>query len=156
MKAKKEINDAFRRIVILTNYRERCEQELRERLVSREKFSEEVFEAALEKAKKYDIVNNERYAQLYSFSKIQSSRGVNGVKRHLSSMKIDYEDMPSVVEILNEAQTKEYHTALDYLKRHPSRSKDAFSGGVRKLVSRGFSNSIAIKVAKEWMQDFAV
>ena len=148
MKAKKEVNDAFRRIVILTNYRERCEHELRDRLVNREKFSEDVFDAALQKAKKYDIVNDERYAELYSFSKTQASRGVDGVKRHLSAMKIDYEQMASVVETLNEAQTKEYSTALDYLRRHPSKSKDAFGGGVRKLVSRGFSNSIAIKATR--------
>ena len=149
MKAKSDLNNCFRRIIILSNYRERCEEELRQRLVAREKFDEAVFEEALNKAKKYDIVNDERYAELYSFCKTQCSRGVEGVKKQLSSMKIDYESMPAVMQNLNEASAKEYQVAYDYIKSHPSRSKDVYSSSVKKLVSRGFSVGLSIKVVKD-------
>lgn len=149
MKAKSDLNSCFRRIIILSNYRERCEEELRQRLINREKFDEAIFEKALEKAKKYDIVNDERYAELYSFCKTQCAKGVDGVKKQLSMMKIDYESMPAVMESLNEASSKEYQVAFDFLKRHPSRSKNQFESLVKKLVNRGFSAGLSVKVVKD-------
>lgn len=145
---KNEVSNCFRRIVILTNYRERCEAELRDRLINKEKFSEDIFQEAIDKAKKYDIVNDERYAELYAFCKTQSCRGTDGIERHLSRMKIDFEAIPSVVEILNKAKEEEFSNAVDYLKRHPSNAKDVYASGVRKLISRGFSTSLAISAAK--------
>ena len=149
MKAKSDLNSCFRRIIILSNYRERCEEELRQRLVNREKFDEAIFEKALEKAKKYDIVNDDRYAELYSFCKTQCAKGVDGVKKQLSMMKIDYESMPAVMETLNEASSKEYQVAFDFLTRHPSRSSNQFESLVKKLVNRGFSAGLSIKVVKD-------
>ena len=146
---KNEVNNCFRRIVILTNYRERCEAELYDRLINKEKFSEDIFQEAINKAKNYDIVNDERYAELYAFCKTQSCRGTEGIEKHLSRMKIDYESIPSVVEILDKAKEAEYDSAVDYLKRHPSKSKNAYASNVRKLISRGFSPSLAISAAKD-------
>ena len=145
---KNEVNNCFRRIVILTNYRERCEAELHDRLVNKEKFSEDIFNSAIEKAKSYDIVNDERYAELYAFSKTQSCRGTQGIEKHFCRMNIDYESIPPVVEILNKAKDKEFNSAVDYLKRHPSKAKDTYASNVRKLISRGFSTSLAISAAK--------
>ena len=144
---KNEVNNCFRRIVILTNYRERCETELYDRLVNKEKFSIDVYLKAIKKAKDYDIVNDERYAELYAFSKSHACRGTDGIIRHFSQMKIDYESIPSVVEILNEAKERELQVAIGYLKRHPSRSKNAYASHVRKLINRGFSTSLAIRAA---------
>lgn len=149
MTAKSELNSCFRRIIILSNYRERCEEELRQRLVNREKFDEAVFEEALAKAKKYDIVNDERYAELYAFCKTQCAKGVEGVKRQLTMMKIDYESMPAVMDTLNEASAKEYQVAYGFLERHPSSSKNQFESLVNKLVNRGFSAGLSIKVVKD-------
>ena len=146
---KNEVNNCFRRIVILTNYRERCEAELRDRLVNKEKFSEDIFLEAIDKAKKYDIVNDERYAEIYTFCKTQSCRGIDGIEKHLKCMKINYEAIPSVVDILNNAKAEEFKSAVNYLKNHPSRAKNAYASNVRKLISRGFSTSLAISAAKD-------
>lgn len=144
---KNEVSNCFRRIVILSNYRERCEAELFDRLVNKEKFSKDVYSKAIKKAKYYDIVNDERYAELYAFSKSQACRGIDGIIRHFSQMNIDYESMPSVIEIIGEAREREFQSAIDYLKRHPSRSKNVYASYVRKLTNRGFSTSLAIRAA---------
>ena len=144
---KNEVSNCFRRIVILTNYRERCETELYDRLVNKEKFSKDVYLKAIKKAKDYDIVNDERYAELYAFSKTQACRGTDGIVRHFSQMKINYEAIPSVVEIIEEARERELQSAIEYLRQHPSRSKNVYASHVRKLTNRGFSTSLAIRAA---------
>lgn len=70
-----ELNKCFRRIVILVNYRERCVKELRNRLVDREKFNIGTFNKAIDKAIRYNFVDDDRYAEIYCFSKINCKRG---------------------------------------------------------------------------------
>lgn len=148
-----EIKKCYRRITILVNYRERCSEELRERLVERENFDVEVFNAALKKAQAYNLVNDARYAEMYAFCKTQSYKGVYGVKQHLKRMKIDYSLMPKVLEILNSANAREEINAKEYISRHSSAAQDQFAGNVRKLVNRGFSVYIAIKAAKAYQEE---
>lgn len=90
-----------------------------------------------------------RYAEMYAFNKLQSYRGVAGIIKHFEKMKIDYLSMEKVKEIIDSAKDIETETALEYIKTHPSRSKDEFSGNVRKLINRGFSPSTAIAAAKK-------
>lgn len=153
---KNEVNNCYRRIVILSNYRERCEKELWIRLVKKEKFDEDVFNYALDKAKKYNIVNDIRYAEIYTFCKTQSYRGTEGIKKHLESMNIDYKTIKTVVEILNKAQMNETQTAIDYINLHPSKAKDVFGANVRKLVNRGFSVSCSVKAVNLWLKKTSV
>lgn len=137
----------FRRILVLINYRERCCEELYQRLVIREKFSYDDFKLALAKAKKYDLVNDERYAEMYAFTKLESNRGIDGIVRHLKLMKIDYKSMPKLINMISEYKDSELFRAKEYIKNHPTRSKNKFSGNVRKLINRGYSASIAIKAS---------
>lgn len=145
---KESIDKCFKRIVVLINYRERCCEELRQRLVGREKFDEEVFEKALSKAIKYDLVDDERYAEMYAFCKTQCFRGVYCVEQHLRRMKIDFESMPKVMRILEEAGLHEEKNAKEYVAAHSSNSKDQYSGNVKKLLNRGFSIEVAMRAVK--------
>ena len=74
-----DVNKCFRRIIILANYRERCIQELKERLVEKEKFNYDTFSAAINKAIKYGIVDDARYAEMYCFCKSCMCRGTEGI-----------------------------------------------------------------------------
>lgn len=149
---KEAVNVCFRRIVILTYYRERCEFELKERLVDKEDFKEDIFIVALEKAKKYNIVNDERYAEMYSYSRSHSHRGTQGIEFHFKKMHIDFESMPSVVENLNAAKMNELKSATEFLESHPSRSKNKFAGCVRKLINRGYDSNIAISATRKYLK----
>lgn len=138
----------FRRILVLCNYRERCEEELRIRLCDRENFSVKDFEEAINKAKSFNIVNDERYAEMYAFTKLNNHRGIAGVLEHFAKMKISWEGMPKVVDIVNRTKDNEVNIAVTYIKSHPSHSKDFYKGNVRKLINRGYSYEIALQASK--------
>lgn len=146
-----EEQQCFKKIVQLVNYKERCTKELRDRLLNKEGLSLEAVNLALKKALKYDIVNDERYAEMYCLSKTLSYHGVYGVKKHLKNMQIDYEQYVSVVDILNNAEKKEYEFALKYIDRHRTKSKNQFASYVKKLVNRGYSVDTAINVTKDFI-----
>lgn len=123
-----ELNDnakrCYKRILVLVGYRERCSEELRKRLVDRENFDDGDFSLAIQKAQRVGIVDDQRYAEMYAFTKIQASRGIAGVIRHFDQNKINYLQMPKVVSLIDEYNDSEHFRALEYLKRNPSRSKD--------------------------------
>lgn len=141
----------YKRIITLVRYRERCEQELYKRLVLKEKFKVDDFNKALAKAKKYDLVNDSRYAELYTFSKTHSFHGVYGVIKHLKDMNIEFSNNDCVLDIIEDAKINEYSQATLFLKRHPSKAKNLYSSYVNKLINRGYSFEIAQKVTKDFI-----
>lgn len=148
-----DVDSCFRRIVILVNYRERCTQELKYRLVDKEKFNVDVFNKAIDKAVKYNIVNDARYAEIYCFSKISCNRGTDGIEKHLREMKIDISNNKDVQELLNDAKSKEFNTATKFIKNHPSRSKNLYQSYIKKLINRGFSISLSMQVVKAFLNN---
>lgn len=144
------MSKCFDRILRLVNYRERCSEELYVRLVEKEKFSKDEFFKALDKAQSCGLVDDARYAEMYAFNKLQSYRGAAGIIKHFGKMKIDYLSMKKVKELIDNALTYEIETALEYIKVHPSKAKDQFSGNVRKLINRGYSPSSAIAAANKY------
>lgn len=146
------VDKCFKRMVVLINYRERCCEELRQRLVGRENFDKDVFEKALNKAKRYGLVDDARYAEMYAFCKAQCFRGVYGIEQHLRRMKIDFESIPKVMQILEKARLLEEKTAKEFVATHPSTSKNQFNANVKKLIHRGFSTEVAFKAANAYQR----
>lgn len=140
--ASKQKKSCLDRIIVLVNYRERCEKELYDRLVLKEQYSKQEFLKALKLAKRYNLVNDNRYAEFYVLDKTSTFHGSYGISKHLEKMNIDYK-----FKIENEIEK-----AFEYITAHKPRSKNIFQSSVRKLISRGYSVEISVAVAKKFIE----
>ena len=138
---------AYQKILRLLSYRDRSEAELRKKLRDAE-LSEKVIEEALGKAKRYGFVNDERFANTYAAWRLRSGRGALAVKRELKQKGFAEYEIEEVLENTGEMDSQ-YQRALEYALKHPTRSKNVREGVFRKLIGRGFSSSIASRVARD-------
>lgn len=150
---KKEIKHCYKRIVMLVSYKERCVEELRDRLVNKEKYDEVIFKKAIKKALQHDIVNDKRFSELYALNKFADNRGVDGVIKYLDKMKIPYKENDYLCTIIDLEKEKEINKALNVLEVKPPRSKNVYTGAIRKLICRGFSIDVSDKAVKIWIEN---
>lgn len=146
-----ESKKCYRRISLLASYKERCSEELRIRLITKENFSQNAFDNALKKAINADIVNDKRYSEVYVLSKLSCNKGLYGVLKHLEKMKIDFVDNEYLTSLINKEKNLQFNKALNVLNAKKPKSKNLYAGAVNKLLNRGFSMKISVGAAKEWI-----
>lgn len=145
-----QTKQCFKKIIVLLNYKERCSWELKERL-RKLNYSDKCIKFAIKKAKKLKLVDDFRYAEMYIYSKLNNSRGIPGILQYLKSMRIDINDSDTLTKLIKDASMSENERAYSFLKNHPPRSKDIYSGAIRKLVNRGYSVNTAVKATNKWL-----
>lgn len=139
---------AFDRIVRLVSVRDRCESELRRRLL-REGYREDELEDAIERAVGCGLVDDLRFADALIRTRISQGRGRRGIQDELSRLDIE----PSMLEgwpddYFPDGVHDELERALDVLRRHPPRAKNVLQSSYRKLISKGFDSSVATQAAR--------
>ena len=147
---KKEVHQCLQKIILLSNYKERCTEETYNRLVMEGKFNIDIINEAIDKAVEYKIIDNNRYAQFYLLSKFNNHYGINGILKHLDKMKINYLDNKQFYILLNDCKEKEYDLAINFIKRHPSKAKNKYRSIFNKLYRRGYSLDITKKIAHKY------
>lgn len=109
--------------------------------------------AAIEKACRLGVIDDRRYAECLVRSTIASHKGLRVVEREIGSLGIDIDELDAYQEYLDAGQDEAVASALEYLERHPPRSKNVYASCQRKLVSRGYDYDIATQATKLFMQE---
>lgn len=142
---------AFKKIVALVNASDKSERAIRMRLQQAE-FEESDIEEAVQRAKDYGFIDDMRYAEVLIRSRVSQGRGMRGIERELLESDIDPELVPGWPYEYGITDETEFQRALDLLKRNPPRSKNLREGAYRKLVTKGFSSSVASSAARVWSE----
>lgn len=139
----------YKKIQRLANVRERSTKGLRDRL-TREGFDSDAIEHALERACSFSIVNDMRYAEVLVRSRLSAGKGRRGIEAELRALDID----PDTVEGWHEEPTdkSEVNRAIAVLTKKPPTAKNKRDAAYRRLVSKGYSSSVAQTAARIWSE----
>ena len=139
----------FDKLVQLCSVRERSSAELAQRLTGYG-YSESDVQEALAKAQRLGIVDDARFTELFIRARLASGRGERSIERDLLKHGIvarDLEGWPEAFGIHDESQLE---AALDLLRSHPPRAKDAWGAAYRKLTNRGFQPGVVSRAVRQW------
>ena len=169
---------AFEKVTRLACARERGSRELIDRLV-RDGFSREVAESAVQRALDCGLIDDVRYGAALVRTRVAQGRGRKGIEDELDRAGISATDIPGWPDEFfslsgfdpfrvadndedgligcsfgcefNEEQ--EVERALALLRRKPPRSKNIQASAYRKLVTKGYSTSVASAATRRFMEE---
>ena len=133
------------------NASDKSESTIRERL-SQAGFSEGSIEESVDRAKAYGFIDDMRYASVLIRSRLSQGKGIPGIERELRAQGIDIERVPGWPNEFEASEDAEFERALKLLEARPPRSKNLRESAYRKLVSKGFSSSVASSAARAWCE----
>jgi len=148
---KRNLNRAREYALRLLEYRERSEQEIKERM-ARKNYNERLVKSTIESLKNHNLVNDRRFARMWAESCLRRSYGRWKVQTDLNKKGIDKE---IVEEVLRESYSKvdEVQIALALIqKKWPSLKKE--ENALLRRVSdflkrRGFPFEVIAEVIRQ-------
>lgn len=148
---KRSLNRAREYALRLLEYRERSEQEIKERM-ARKNYDERLIKSTIEFLKNHNLVNNRRFARMWTESCLRRSYGRWKVQADLNKKGIDKE---IIEEVLRESYSKvdEIQMALALIqKKWPSLKKE--ENALLRRVSdflkrRGFPFEVIAEVIRQ-------
>lgn len=143
----KDAASAYQRILRIAATREQSSAKVREKLI-RAEFPADAAEEAIERAQRLGVIDDARYCDALIRSALRNDKGVEGVLREAAFLGVNLEALDSYQAYLEDGEEGQLSRACAYLEAHPVRSKNQRDGAFRKLVSRGFSVSVASAAAR--------
>lgn len=169
---------AFEKVTRLACSRERGSRELIDRLV-RDGFSQEVAESAVRRALDCGLIDDTRYGAVLIRTRVSQGRGRKGIEDELERAGIAASDIPGWPEEFfsvddfdpfrvnanaeddvvvcsfgsESSDEQEIERALALLRRKPPRSKNVQASAYRKLVTKGYSTSVASAATRRFMEE---
>lgn len=148
-----ESSRAFNQILRWVSARERSSLSVRTRLRELD-YSEAAIDAALERAQKCSAINDKRYAGALIRTKQAQGKGMRAVQWELEQLGVDLDSLDEWNDYMNAGRDAELERALELLRRKPPRAKLAREAAYRKLVTQGYSTSIASDAARRWYKEY--
>ena len=142
---------AFNKVVKLVSQRDHAAEEIRRKL-ARANVDSKAAERAIERAVSCGVIDDIRFAGSFIRSKASQGKGRDGIVRSLRDLGISVDDVPGWPDEFFD-EDAEIVRAIDVLRRNPPRSASRRDGAYRKLVSRGFSASVASSAARRWSEE---
>lgn len=169
---------AFEKITRLACSRERGSRELADRLVH-DGFSREVAESAVQRALDCGLIDDTRYGAVLIRTRVSQGRGRKGIEDELERAGIAASEIPGWPEEFfsvddfdpfrvnanaeddvvvcsfgsESSDEQEIERALALLRRKPPRSKNVRASAYRKLVTKGYSTSVASAATRRFMEE---
>lgn len=169
---------AFEKVTHLACTRERGSRELIDRLV-RDGFPQEVAESAVQRALDCGLIDDTRYGAVLIRTRVAQGRGRKGIEDELERAGIAASDIPGWPEEFfsvddfdpfrvnanaeddvvgcsfgsESSDEQEIERALALLRRKPPRSKNVQASAYRKLVTKGYSTSVASAATRRFMEE---
>ena len=169
---------AFEKVTRLACARERGSRELIDRLV-RDGFSQEVADSAVRRALDCGLIDDTRYGAVLIRTRVSQGRGRKGIEDELERAGIAASDIPGWPEEFfsvddfdpfrvnanaeddvvgssfgsESSDEQEIERALALLRRKPPRSKNVQASAYRKLVTKGYSTSVASAATRRFMEE---
>lgn len=169
---------AFEKVTRLACARERGSRELINRLV-RDGFSREVAESAVRRALDCGLIDDTRYGAVLIRTRVSQGRGRKGIEDELERAGIAASDIPGWPDEFfsvdnfdpfrvnanaeddvvgcsfgcESSDEQEIERALALLRRKPPRSKNVQASAYRKLVTKGYSTSVASAATRRFMEE---
>ena len=169
---------AFEKVTRLACSRERGSRELIDRLL-RDGFSQEVAESAVRRALDCGLIDDMRYGAVLIRTRVAQGRGRKGIEDELERAGIAASDIPGWPEEFfsvddfdpfrvnanaeddvvgytfgsESSDEQEIERALALLRRKPPRSKNVQASAYRKLVTKGYSASVASAATRRFMKE---
>lgn len=169
---------AFEKVTRLACARERGSRELIDRLV-RDGFSQEVAESAVRRALDCGLIDDTRYGAVLIRTRVAQGHGRKGIEDELERAGIAASDIPGWPEEFfsvddfdpfrvnanaeddvvgcsfgsESSDEQEIERALALLRRKPPRSKNIQASAYRKLVTKGYSTSVASAATRRFMEE---
>jgi len=148
---KRNLNRAREYALRLLEYRERSEQEIKERM-SRKNYNERLIKSTIESLKNHNLVNDRRFARMWAESCLRRSYGRWKVQSDLNKKGIDEE---IVEEVLRESYSKvdEVQVALALIQKKWPFLKEEKNTLLRRvsdfLKRRGFPFEVIAEVIRQ-------
>ena len=169
---------AFEKVTRLACKREHGSRELVDRLV-RDGFSREVAKSAVQRALDCGLIDDVRYGTVLVRTRVAQGRGRKGIEDELERAGIAASDIPGWPEEFfsvdnfdpfrvnanaedgvvgcsfgsESGDEQEIERALALLRRKPPRSKNIQASAYRKLVTKGYSTSVASAATRRFMEE---
>ena len=148
----KPLRKALGRALNLISYRQRTEQELRERLAERSE--EDVIDRAIDYLKEQGLVDDEAFARLWSDSRTRNSpRSARALVRELTAKGVSRSIADGAVLDLDDEETARV-AAAKFARRLAGNDYEQFHRRLwQHLQRRGYSGSVARRAVSELWQE---
>ena len=145
--------EAMQKVHALVCVRERCEKEVRERLLSCG-FTPEEAEKAVAAALSSGLVSDERYANAFVRGKVRKGWGREKILARLRADGISQTAIESCADDFASPARERAH-ALAELARRSCRAADRRSSLIRRLLAKGYAPELARECVDEFLEDKA-
>lgn len=146
---------AFKKIERLCAVREQSSKALRDRLV-REDFDPRAVDAALARALACGLLDDMRFADVLIRTRLSAGKGMMGIEAELARFDIEASRVAGWPLEYGVSLEGEIDRALLFLQRKPPHTKNLRDAAYRKLISKGYSSSVASSAARLWFESLPV